>query len=83
MKTQIFSVYDSKAEAYNTPMFVPTKGQAIRAFSDQVNEPGSELNKHPEDYTLFCLGEFDSDTGLITPLNSPHSIGGAHEFMKQ
>lgn len=83
MKTQIFSVYDSKAEAFNTPMFVPSKGQAIRAFSDQVNETGSELNKHPEDYTLFCIGEFDSDTGTITPLSTPSSLGLAQEYIKQ
>lgn len=80
MKFKIFSVFDSKAENFNTPVFMPTEGQALRSFDDMVKNKESEISKHPEDYTLFVLGEFDSDIGLVTPLNTPKSLGLATEF---
>lgn len=81
MKFSIFSIYDNKAETFNTPMYVPAKGVAIRAFSDQANDPQSMLNKHPQDYELFCIGDFDADIGLLTPM-TPQSIGPAADFIK-
>lgn len=80
MKFYIFSVYDSKAENFHTPMFVPTKGIATRSFTDVANNPESEIYRHPEDYTLFLIGEFDSSNGLVTPLTTPESLGLAVEF---
>lgn len=81
-KLLVFAVYDSKAEVYMTPMFFPAKGLAIRTFDDQVNNPDSLLNKHPEDFTLFCIGDYDQDTGLLTPLPTPASLGLAVEFKR-
>ena len=82
MKFKIFSIFDSKAESFNTPMFLAAKGQAIRAFDDEANRPESEIHKHPEDYTLFCLGDFESDTGKVEPLTTPESLGLAIEFKR-
>jgi len=79
---KIFSIYDSKAVTYNTPIFLPQEGQAIRIFDDMVNRTDSEIGKHPEDYTLFTLGDFNDETGLITSLNTPKSLGTALEFVK-
>ncbi len=81
MKFKIFTVFDSKAEAFNTPFFLAAKGQAVRAFEDEVNSENSEFSKHPEDYTLFCLGEYDSDTGAITPIKL-ESLGTALEHRR-
>ena len=78
----IFSIYDSKAEAYNTPLYLAAKGQAVRAFDDQVNKEGSEIGNHPEDYTLFCLGTFDDSTGQHEPYETPQSLGVAIEFKR-
>lgn len=82
MKLFVFSIFDSKAEAFNTPIFLPAKGQATRTFEDQVNDESSPFNKHPGDYTLFLIGEFDTDTGLLTPLSTPTSLGLAAEYLK-
>lgn len=71
MKMIIVSVYDSKVSAYMKPFFVPAVGAGIRAFSDEVNRGGdSELSKHPEDYALYRLGEFDDQVGAFQEL--PH-----------
>lgn len=82
MKFKIFSIYDSKAQQFNTPIFLAQEGQAIRAFDDLCNNKDSEVSKHPEDYTIFAIGEFDDDNGLVTPLTTPKSLGLALEFIK-
>jgi hypothetical protein len=79
-KLLAFSVFDSKAEVFGTPIFFATKGLATRAFEDQCNRSDSPIANHPGDYTLFCIGEFDQDTGLLTPLQTPASLGTGVEF---
>ena len=59
MLHKIFSVFDSKAELYLTPFFMKTKGEAVRGFEDVANDKNSAIGRHPEDYTLFELGEYD------------------------
>lgn len=80
MKHLIFAVYDSKAEAFGMPMFFAAKGQAIRAFDDQCNDPSSMIGQHPGDFTLFELGSYDVSTGKITPLSTPASLGTGVEY---
>lgn len=71
MKLLAFSVYDAKAEAYLRPYFAETKGLAMRAFRDAVNNPEHEMHRHAEDYTLFVTGEFDQATGMFTGYLAP------------
>lgn len=82
-KLLVFSVFDSKAEVYGTPMFFPTRGIALRQFTDEANRAESAIKKHPEDYTLFYIGEYDPDKGLLTPANTNSSMGVAIEFINQ
>lgn len=63
MKTKIFTVFDDKAKGYLQPFFLPEMGMAVRAFGDCVNDPEHNFGRHPEDYVLFCAGEFDDRTG--------------------
>lgn len=68
MKILIFSIRDSKSEVFSQPFFSPTRGSAIRAFADAVNDPATDYAKHPDDYTLFYVGDFDVDKGEIIGL---------------
>lgn len=82
MKTKIYSIYDSKAEAYNQPIFVQTKGQALRAFTDEANNPDSNICRHAADFTLFEIGEYDQLTGNIQTYDIKTNLGCAIEFKK-
>ena len=82
MKQYVFSVYDSKAEMFNQPMFFKAKGEALRAFEDEANRTESAIFKHPGDYTLFLIGDYDVETGLLTPLGTPQSLGLGVEFQR-
>lgn len=81
MKQLIFSVYDEKAQTYSTPVFLPHKGLAVREFSDVVKDKNSALAKHPDDYKMMCLGEFDNVSGFISAFVQPEFICSAVEFV--
>ncbi len=82
MKQFVFAVYDSKSEMFNQPMFFKAKGEALRAFTDEANRPDSAIFKHPGDYTLFLIGDYNIDTGLLTPMPSPISLGLGLEYQQ-
>lgn len=63
MKLLVVSIRDAKTEAYMQPYFVRTKMEAIRAFSDIINDGKSQFAMHPDDYSLYCLGVFDDASG--------------------
>lgn len=67
MKLKAFSVFDEKAQAYVAPFFMPEMAMAARVFGDAINNPEHDFGRHPEDYTLFLIGEFDVLTGTISP----------------
>lgn len=71
MITKIFSVFDSKASYFGRPFDDQSDSSAIRNFSDAVNDgsnPNNLWHKHPEDFSLFQVGEFDNLTGELIPV---------------
>jgi len=65
MELLIFAVYDDKAGAYSRPFFMATRGLALRAFADSVNDLSHPIGQHPEDYYLFQAGTFDNASGKL------------------
>lgn len=61
----VVSVKDRAANVFNRPFFVPHRNVAIRDFTDEVNRVAADnqLNKHPDDFDLYLLGEFDDTVG--------------------
>lgn len=83
MKLQVFSVFDSKAEAFIQPWYSQTLGTAIRSFEAAVNTEAHDFQKHAGDYTLFHLGEFDQTLGQFTQLPAAVNLGLAVNFIKE
>lgn len=75
----VFSVYDVKSGAYGNPLVIISKAAAIRSFSDSVNDPQSDFSKHPEDYSLNYIGEWDPLTGLVSSAKVPEVVITARE----
>ena len=71
MKLKVYSIYDVKTEVYNQPFFMHRDAQATRSVVDLVSDPQSSVSKHPEDYILYRLGEFDDNTGVYDPVTPP------------
>lgn len=70
----VVSVKDRAADVFNRPFFVPHRNVAIRDFTDEVNRVAADnqLNKHPDDFDLYLLGEFDDSRGVV--LNSEPQV---------
>ncbi len=83
MTNKIFTVYDSKAEAYTTPFFSQTTATAIRAFTQAANEVDHDFNRYAADYTLFELGLWDDQTADITTHITLINLGTAITFKKE
>jgi len=74
MKLKAFSVRDSKAEVYGQPFYGNTHGHAERSFSQLVNDKTSQPGQYPEDFDLYHIGEYDDQTGIFTPLDTPNHV---------
>lgn len=83
MVLKVFTVYDSKAEAYLQPFCAQTKNTAIRAITDSVNNPKSEFHRWPADYTLFEIGVYDDQAGAYTMHEVKTNLGCLVEFVRE
>lgn len=81
MKTLMFSVFDSKAGNFTPPFFSPTKGMAIRMFTDVANDVGTMICKHPEDFSLIYVGVFDDENGVCEAARH-ENLGVAASYKK-
>lgn len=75
MILKCFSVLDGAVGAYMAPFFMRSVGEAERWFTDAANDQTSSICKHPEDFELFQVGEFD-DSGQLTGI-TPIKVASA------
>lgn len=80
MRFSFFAVYDAKVKTFMRPLMARSFGEAERAFSDAVRHPESDYSRHPEDYSLFHVGYFSEDTGLLEGLVAPVQVCQALQF---
>lgn len=78
---EIYTVYDSAAEAYLPPHFMRSHGEALRAFESAVSDSSHQFHKHAADYTFFHIGSYNDLTAEIIPLSSPVPLARAHEVL--
>ena len=80
MKYVVCSIRDHAAEFYGQPFFAPSKGAAIRSFTDAVNDKssGNQFAAHPADFDLFHIGDFDSDSGELFPCKATRIAQGVN-----
>jgi len=79
----VVCVKDRAADVFNRPFFVPHRNVAIRDFTDEVNRVAgdNQLNKHPDDFDLYLLGEFDDARGAFVN-NEPQVLVRAKDVLQ-
>jgi len=82
MKHGTYAVYDSKAKCYLPPFTIHRAEMAQRIFSDCINSTDHQWGKHPADYTLFEVGIYDDETGLIKPYEAPVTKGNGLQYVQ-
>lgn len=81
MIKKVFSVYDTQAKVYVNPFYQSTIGEAVRAFGDAVKDPqNGTLNKHPEDFILYEIGEWNDNSGVIEALIPPSRCAAGSDY---
>lgn len=76
---KIYAIKDQAIEAFGQPFFVQAQGMAVRMFMDETHNRESQISKHPEDFELWYLGEYEPTTGQVTN-NQPERINRATDF---
>lgn len=80
MKLYAIAVRDLATESFGRPFFVNHPAQAVRSFTDEVNNAESEIGKHPSDYEMWLLASLDDGTGLFA--DSPERLARAADLVK-
>lgn len=64
MNTLIYvAIKDLAVGAFMTASPQQSTGAAVRSFTDMMNDPQSDVSRHPEDYELWQLSQWHSGTG--------------------
>lgn len=73
---KMMAVYDQAVNGFMPPFGVPHVGLATRSFTDQVNraEADNSMYRHPNDYVLYVVGEYDDQFGRLIPMEHPEVI---------
>jgi len=79
---KVCSIRDRASDTFSVPMFFGSIGAAVRAFGDEVKRPAenNNLTKHPEDFDLYILGDFDDTTGAFTTVR-PSQIAIGKDYI--
>lgn len=83
MKQKIFSVYDNKARAFSTPYYSVNRDVGIRHFERAINDPSVDFHHHPSDFTLFEIGEWDTESGVMSPHAQHVNLGLGAQYLRE
>ena len=65
MIVKCYAVLDAKIADFHLAIFDIKNEGAIRQFADAVANNETKWNRHPEDYSLWYIGEFDTSIGQL------------------
>ncbi len=65
MKVQCYAIFDTCSGIYEKPFFSKTDDMVRREFQDVAIAADHPINKHPEHYSLWRLGNFNNENGEI------------------
>jgi len=81
LKLLVYSIYDSKAEAFTEPKLFRTRGLALRSWMAACQSDDSDFRKYAGDYTFFEIGEWDAIKGEFTMYMAKVNLGLASSFI--
>lgn len=69
MLLRCYSIFDRKALQYHPPFFQSADGAAVRMVADLANDTQTMVGRHPADFVLFYIGDYDDQRGLLSPVS--------------
>lgn len=85
MKLHVLVIYDEAVRQFGYPMSFRTHNEARREYMTIVNNPAEQSNMHlyPDQFKVYEIGTYDTETGLVTPLNQPPALIFRLDELKQ
>lgn len=80
MKKSIYAIRDDKMESFGVPVIIENDAVAIRQFGDVLSKGDSVMTAHPEDFTIYCLGSYDSVDGRFENFDIPRKLANGADF---
>lgn len=75
MIQKIFCVHDSKAGTFLLPFYAINVEVAQRHFARGVADPNLDIAHYPEDFSLWEIGSYDTNTAKLESLFPPVNHG--------
>lgn len=72
---KIFVFKDAKSDVYGFPITEKTRGMFIRNVQDELAKGQSVWARHPQDFALFEIGEYDPHSGAIVLYEMKNCLG--------
>lgn len=69
-----YALYDIKSQTYGMPFFAVSDPVAVRTAYDGYLMADSTVLRHPEDFTLYRLGLYDDNRGVISGSERVHIV---------
>lgn len=79
----VFCVRDTKV-GFDTQFIVQNNEiSAIRGFSYMINNPGTMTHFSPADFELYKIAEFDTESGVMAPVQPAQFIVGGVNVLNE
>ena len=65
MEFELYVIYDACENRYSSPVCNTNDAVAMRALANEAMREGNLWNSHPQDFTLYNIGTYYSNTGEI------------------
>ena len=64
---KVFAIFDKASQTYGNPFVAINTAVATRDFWQACKEPKSPMALFPRDIELHLIGEYNEETGLLSP----------------
>lgn len=80
-KLKVYAIFDAAAKAYGPPMVFHTTGLALREFETICRDPQSQLHKSPGDFSMWEIGQYDTDDATLFETQRTKAVCQATEYV--
>lgn len=78
-----YALYDKAAETFLEPFFAQSDAAAERGLKYQLTDQRSQLSMFPQDFVLYKLGTYDTDSALLTAYSENKRLREIKDFFSQ
>lgn len=79
-KHKVFLFKDEKSNTYGYPIIAQTRGMFVRDVQDELSKGQAVWARHPQDFAIYEIGEYDISRGDIVLYGNKNCLGLVQDF---